>query len=66
MSLASDLLADRNPKRLVSQMRLELIMKERVLKVIEHHNKGLLTDFEMWQEIVEIGVWALNDIENNR
>ena len=47
-------------------MRLELNMKERVLKVIEQHNKGLITDFEMWQEIIEIGAWALNDIENNR
>jgi hypothetical protein len=55
-----------NPKHLVNQMRLELKMKERVLKVIEQHDKGLITDFEMWQEIAEITAWALNDIENNR
>ena len=35
-------------------------MKERVLKVMAHHEKGLLTDKEMWQEIVEISCYALN------
>lgn len=35
----------------------------RVLKVIEQREKGLITEFEMWQEIVEIGVWALNLLE---
>ena len=41
-------------------------MRERVLKVFEQRDKGLLTDFEMWQEIAEIADWALNDIENGR
>ena len=32
---------------------------DRVLKVVEQREKGLLTDFEMWQEIAEIADWAL-------
>lgn len=38
-------------------------MKERVLKVVEQREKGLLTEFEMWQEIGEITAWALNLLE---
>ena len=63
MSLASDLLADRNPKHLVSQMRLELIMKERILKVIEQRDKGLISESDMWLEIVETADWALDNLE---
>jgi hypothetical protein len=34
-------------------------MKDRVLKVMSHREKGLLTETEMWQEILEIAVHAI-------
>lgn len=34
--------------------------KDRVLKTIALHEKGLITEFEMWQEILEVSVYALN------
>jgi hypothetical protein len=63
MLLASALLVDINPKHLVSQMRLELIMKERILKVIEQYDKGLISESTMWLEIVETADWALDNLE---
>lgn len=36
--------------------------KERVLKVFAQREKGLITDFEMWQEILEVSVYALNTL----
>jgi hypothetical protein len=44
-------------------MRLELIMKERILKVIEQHDKGLISESTMWLEIVETADWALDNLE---
>jgi hypothetical protein len=35
-------------------------MKERVLKVFAQREKGLITESEMWQEILEVSVYALN------
>ena len=37
--------------------------RERVLKVFEQRDKGLITESEMWVEIVEIADWALDDME---
>jgi hypothetical protein len=34
--------------------------KERVLKVFALREKGMITESEMWQEILEISVYALN------
>lgn len=34
--------------------------KERVLKTIALRDKGMITEFEMWQEILEVSVYALN------
>jgi len=34
--------------------------KERVLKVFAQRDKGLITDSEMWQEILEVSVYTLN------
>ena len=38
-------------------------MKQRVLNVIAQREKGLITESEMWVEIVEIADWALDDME---
>lgn len=37
--------------------------RERVLKVFEQRDKGLITESEMWVEIVEIADWELDDME---
>lgn len=37
--------------------------KERVLKVFAQRDKGLITESEMWLEIVEIADWELDDME---
>ena len=37
--------------------------KERVLKVFAQREKGLITESEMWLEIVEIADWVLDDLE---
>lgn len=37
--------------------------RERVLKVFALRDKGLITESEMWVEIVEIADWALDDME---
>jgi hypothetical protein len=34
--------------------------KDRVLKVFALRDKGLITESEMWQEILEVSIYALN------
>lgn len=38
--------------------------KDRVLKTIALREKGLITESEMWQEILEVSVYALNSPAN--
>lgn len=37
--------------------------RERVLKVFELRDNGLISESDMWVEIVEIADWALDDME---